>query len=83
MPVPKEILLLQFNSELTILIKNNNAMVVCDVSVKNRRMGGYWIIVIRDRWVLMEKEIYLKNWHINTLKSAEAIIILDLMQVIH
>ena len=51
----------------------------CDVSVKNTIMGVYWVIIDRDQNILMEKELFTKKWEMNTLRTAEATILLDII----
>ena len=45
-------------------------------------MGVYWMIIMIDRKIVIEKELYLKNWQYNTPRSAEAIVLLDMIYVV-
>ena len=46
-------------------------------------MAGYWLIMTEDKEVLMEREVYSKQQEMNTLHSAKAIILLDLVQTVN
>ena len=54
------ILSLLFNTEIERLIRDNKAIVVYDASVKDRRIGGYWILMTMEKRILIEKELFSK-----------------------
>ena len=45
-------------------------------------MGVYWMIMMINRKIVLEKELYSKNWQYNIPRSTEAIVLLDIMQVV-
>ena len=71
-----------FNAEIEELIRNEKIIVACDALVKNGVMGVYWMIIILDKQLVAEKELYSKNWELNLARIAEAIILLDVINVI-
>ena len=40
---------------------------------------AYWVIIDRDKNILIEKELFTKEWEMNTARIAEAIILLDII----
>ena len=46
-------------------------------------MGAYWVIMDRDKNILMEKELFAKEWEINTARIVEAVILLDMIRTIN
>ena len=45
-------------------------------------MGGYWIIINKEQTIEVKNTLFHKNWDDNTYKGAEAIILLELIEVI-
>ena len=45
-------------------------------------MGGHWILTNRSQSFELENTLYHKNWQDNTCVGAEAIVLLELMEVI-
>ena len=39
-------------------------------------MGSYWVMITRENEELTSHEIHAKDWNIDTLKTAEAVILL-------
>ena len=72
-----------FNQEITDLVRERKAYELYDMLVKEGRMGGYWMLMTLDKRILIEKELYSKNWHINMPRSVEEIILLDLVQILY
>ena len=73
----------QFSEIITELIKQKKILIAYDVSVKNRRIGAYQVLVNKDKRVLMEKELFSKEQNTNVPKIAEAIIMLDIIKTIN
>ena len=47
-------------------------------------MGTYWVIMDREmKEILMEREVFSKEQEMNTLRMAEAIILLDMIYTIN
>ena len=46
-------------------------------------MGAYWMIIDKDRNILIEKELFTKEQEINTARIAEAVILLDIIRTIN
>ena len=46
-------------------------------------MESYQIIMIRNKRIVMNREIYSKNQRYNAVKLVEAIVLSDLVQTIH
>ena len=74
---------LPFNNVIQNLIKENKVMVAYNTLMKDGRIDAYQMVMIMNKKVLMEREIFSKQWHFNMLRSAEAIILLDLIKVIN
>ena len=64
-------------------ILNIKVYATCDESVKNSTMGIYWVIMNTNKEVLIEKEMFSKNWTFNTPRSAEVTVLLDLVKTIY
>ena len=65
------------------VINNDKLQVACDVSIKNGQIGAYWAIInIETKEIIMEKELYSKDWSINTNRAAETEILLDMIAMI-
>ena len=52
-----------------------------DVSVKDGKIGGSWIIIDINKETKLENVLYHKEWRKNMIKSAEAIVLLELVKV--
>ena len=46
-------------------------------------IGAYWVIIDKDRNILIEKELFSNKQEMNTTRIAEAIILLDMIQIIN
>ena len=57
-------------------------MAVTDASVKNRKMGGRWILSNRQRSAEISGELHHKEWNENRAGIAEIITLLELITVI-
>ena len=71
-----------FNETMTTSIENEMAVAVTDVSTKDGRMGGSWIIGDKNNRRLLGNKLYHKDWRENTSGAAEVIVLLELMMVI-
>ena len=61
------------------MIVQSRALAASDASVKDKEMGGAWIIKkISGEEVLLNR-IYYKKWTDNSSKLAEALILLELI----
>ena len=63
-------------------IENRKAYAATDVAINNGKIGGYWILVDTERRHIMQNTLYHKRWGENTVKGAEAIVLLELIIVI-
>ena len=50
--------------------------------VKDRKMGGSWIIIDVNQQTKLENVLYYKDWSNNTTISAKVIVLLKLVEVI-
>ena len=78
----QRILRLLFNQEITNLTIQNKAMTAYDTSIKDGNIEAYQMIITIERRVLMKNRLYSKYWALNTPRSAKAIILLDIMNII-
>ena len=46
-------------------------------------MGVYWVIMNRQWNTLIEKELFANYWNYNIARTAEAVILLDMIQTIN
>ena len=49
------------NQNIMNKIQNGTAVAACDVSVKDGKMGAYWVIMNMEKQILIEKELYSKS----------------------
>ena len=63
------------------MILESKVIAASDVSIKGE-MGGAWIIKNNEGDELLSNEIYYKEWSNNSNAFAEAITLLELIQVI-
>ena len=64
-------------------INNDKLQAAFDVLTKNGQMGAYQAIINTEtKQIVMEKELYSKDWSINTNRAAETIILLDIIAII-
>ena len=61
------------------LLRKGEAIAACDASVKDEKMGAYWVIMTRKNEKLLSHEMHAKDWSYNTPKNSEAVILLDLI----
>ena len=72
-----------FSEELTESIRQGNAIAASDTSVKEKCMGGCWIIAQSNRKVtFLKSKLYHNQWNDNTSGIAEVLTLLDLISVI-
>ena len=64
-------------------IENETAHAASDASLKCGRMGGHWVITDQKNEEVIENTLYHKAWRNNTIKGAEAIVLLELVMVLH
>ena len=65
------------------VINNNKLQAACDASTKNGQMRAYWVIInIETKEIVIEKELYSKDWSLNTNQAAETVILLDRIAII-
>ena len=70
------------NKEISRVIIEGKAYAATDSSMDDREMAGYWCIKDIDQRLLIHNTIYHKEWKDNTCKGAEAITLLELIEVI-
>ena len=63
-------------------IMNNKVYTAYNTLVKNGIIGTYRLIMNENKQILMEREMFSKNWILNTARSAEATILLDLVKTV-
>ena len=63
-------------------MRENKAIAATDISVKSRKIGGLQIIIMIKRKYEIEHRIYSKDWKVNISKVAEAIVLLDLIEMV-
>ena len=61
------------------LLRKGEVIAACDASVKDGVMGAYWVIMTRKNKTLLSHEMHAKDWSYSTPKTAEAVILLDLI----
>ena len=71
-----------FNHEITEMIYYSRALAASDTSVKDREMGRVWMIMKNNREEVLSNRLYHKKWAENSSKSVEALLLLELVQVI-
>jgi len=71
------------NDEIISSIKHNIALAIIDAILKDRIMGGFWIIISFTRSAEIKNKMCSKQWSKNANKGAEAIVLLDLIQIIN
>jgi len=69
--------------EIVNLLRTNQAVAGCDASVKNGMIGTAWVLMTRSKRILTEREVYLKDWQVNTEQTVEAIILLNFIQTVY
>ena len=57
-------------------------IVASDASVKDRKIGGNWIMIDNSLIIKLKNMLCHKEWSNNTIKSAKAIVLLELVKVI-
>ena len=65
--IPREIQIPYLNIEITEMLYQNKLLVACNTPVKNRVIEGYQIIMTRDIRIVMNRQIYSKNWRYNVV----------------
>ena len=64
------------------LLKKGEIIEACDASIKDRAMGAYWVKMTKKNEILMSHEMHAKDWSFNTPKTADAVILLDLISML-
>ena len=76
----------QQSAEIPVKIKEaiekEEAYAAADASLKEGRMGGHWILTDDKKGEIIENTLYHKAWRDNTIKGAEAIVLLELVTVL-
>ena len=72
----------QFNEQIIQSIQNHIAIAAMDALVKVNTMEGIWIITSRAKEFEVKYIVYVKDQKDNTLKAAEAVLLLDLVKTI-
>ena len=68
-----------FAEEIQESLRKGEVIAACDASVKDGIMGAYWVIMTRKNEKLLSHKMHAKDWSYNTPKTAEAVILLDLI----
>ena len=69
---------LPFNEEITILIKSNKAIATVDALLKENKIGSLFIIISLDRITELKYRLYSKDWSLNVIIRAKAIVLLEI-----
>ena len=70
------------NNEIEEWIRAQKLHTVTDASAMNNQMGEFWKIVYFDNHAVTSKEIFNKEWGVNSPKSTEAAIILNILEFV-
>jgi len=71
-----------FNSQISRAIQNDEIVAASDASCKWKSMTGHWIIASTNENIRIENTIFHRSWGNNTIVGAEAITLLELVEVI-
>jgi len=71
-----------FNTQITAAIQSNTVYAVSDASMKYQQIGEHWIITNKEKTTELKNTLYHKCWNDNTCKGVEAIVLLELIEVI-
>ena len=71
-----------FNEHITRKVREAKIIAASDASVKSGSIVGYWIVADVERENTLSKELYHKLWTQNTSILAEALALLQLINVI-
>ena len=63
-------------------IRNRTTFASSDISVKDGKFSRYWIIIDKQKKLRLNNESYHEEWRYNTPHVAEAITLLELLEVI-
>jgi len=71
-----------YNEEITKAIEEGKAYAASDASVSEGEMARFWYIKDSENKSLLQNLIYHREWQNNSTEEAEAITLLELMEVI-
>ena len=71
-----------FSEKIKEAIESEEAYAASDASLKNKKVGGHWIITDAQMSEVIDNTLYHNRWGFNTIKGAEAIMLLELMSVL-
>ena len=73
---------LLFNQEIIEMVHHSRALAASDTSVKDGEIGRVQMIIKNNGEEVLSNKLYHKKWAENLSKSAEALLLLELLQVI-
>ena len=71
-----------FSESITQFIENNKAITAYDASMKSNQLGGYWIILNKDRMTEIGHKIFNKQQEYRLIEGGKATIMLDLIEIV-
>ena len=71
-----------FNPQTTQSIQNNEATVAIDALVLGNLIEDYWVITIKNKTFKVKHKLYSKDQRPNTPRTIEAIVLLDLVEIV-
>ena len=64
-------------------IMQHKAYTTSDASMKEGKMGSYWLITDNKNQEIIQNTLFHKRWNNNIIKGVEAIVILELLIVLY
>ena len=74
---------LPFNTKITEVIVNREAITLLDATKKDSNVADHWILTNNERQYKLKSTICHKNWSNNTIVGAETITLLESFQALH
>ena len=71
-----------FNEIITQSIENGIAIAASDALMKEDQMASFWCLTAMNLQTEISRELYFKEWNNNTIRGAEVIVLLELLQVL-
>ena len=71
-----------FNQRIAKAIDESKAFTASDASAKKGVMTGHWCIKNNQQQTLLKNHLCHKKWYDNAIVGAEAIVLLDLIEVL-
>ena len=71
-----------FNEVIIEIIESNKIFAAYNASIKDNRLGGYWIISNENQLSEIGYKVYNQSWEYRSIEGSKAIVILDLITII-